>query len=826
MRYRSRCVLVCWALAMASPPMLSGQTVPDRRFLQAIFADARSAATAGAVPLLSHCDGRDPDVVIICEAGIAVHHSPLAGRREEVFAAHELAIRAVFDQDRWPYAWFVLGLVRLRLAHDKVVPEAGPALPVGASNDLGGTNALIVALELDPGFAAAADALALAPEPPEGFQALTPRIAMLRRVRTLLSPAANAAAALLERDGGSVDSAVALERRALATGGVDSGVVLLSLARDLYRANRPAEGRAALFAGAGTTTEAGRNAYRNQLAWVASPPELARWDSLAAAERPGWLAGFWATRDAAELRPDGSRLVEHYRRVEYAMTHFRLALVDGELPRSVTFVQPDEYHDERLGLAFAAQHAELCPETARFVADARMMGADVRTRYFEPVQQLVDDRGAVWIRHGAPTRSRQSNSGEAAEIWRYERPEGPLVLQFRAAALPGASSASVLVPSLLTLPPGMRNQVCALETSICSRLGVTGPLQPGDTVLLRSPIEVGVCVECLPTIDPVTHRRIRIPPGVPGMKLIAQLSERCRDPIARVLEREVHAEGTLLSTGAIRRARDTGRAEIDLATTTDTDHRDFATPMHPALQVLGLDRAGGSAPRLVVAFTLRVDELAMAGIDPATGRVAYPVSLHVAVANARDGTRTDVDSLRQLVQDEATGRDRVASGLLDIPVPPGRYAVGVEFRQADGRGAVAQVTGAVVPGDAPRLALSDLVIGRENSGVAWNSGTTRVALNPREGYPRGGSAEVYFQVSAMRPGASYQTRFEFWRADDDPKRGPRLALSSDQVAQQPRMEVSRSLGLQRLDPGRYRVKLIVSGDGASATAMAWLTIAR
>ena len=119
-----------------------------------------------------------------------------------------------------------------------------------------------------------------------------------------------------------------------------------------------------------------------------------------------------------------------------------------------------------------------------------------------------------------------------------------------------------------------------------------------------------------------------------------------------------------------------------------------------------------------------------------------------------------------------------------------------------------------------------MVLGRDNSGVHWNSGTTTVALNPLNTYPKGGGAEIYFQLSGMKPGTNYQTRFDFFRADDDPKHPPRLAVSSAQAAPEGRLEVSRTLGLQQLDPGKYQVRLTVSGGGAETTATAWLTIVK
>jgi GWxTD domain-containing protein len=820
---------ICCLLAAASPALLHGQSAPDRRFLDSILTAAQGAAAESAVPLLSRCDGRDANVVRICQATIAVYHAPLAGKREEVFAAEDVAIHAVFERDRWPYAWLVLGLVRLQLAHDKVLPHEGPAMTAGTSNELGAANALIQALELDPTLRVAAEALAGAPEPREGRDAMAPQVAMLRRVMALLSPSGSARAALIERDAGSVDSAIAVQRRALAAGNIDSGVVLLSLARDLYRTNHPAEGRKALLLGSAVTSEAARRAYRAELSWVASPAELAQWDSLAPRARPAWLAGFWSSRDVAEGRPDGARLIEHYHRLEYAMAHFRISAPGTDRSQVLSFLHSNEYLPEEQALDFAARHGNICPETARFAADAKRLGADAPERYFLPPQDLLDDRGAVWIRHGPPAKSRQSNGAEAAEIWRYERPEGPLVLQFRAAAFRGTNGVSVLVPSLLTVAPGVRNQICALETSICSRLGVSGPLQPGDTILVPPPLiqssgDDATCRMCPPRIDPMTHRVIRNPATANGVRAIVKANERCQDPIARILEREMNAEGTLLGTQAIIRARDRGREEIDIATTTDTYHRDFTKTIHPATQVVGLDRAAGGAPRLVVAYAIPADDIGYDKPDVAGLGVSYPVRVQVMAANIRTGERIDVDSLTHFSAEAPLNHGQSITGLLEVPLPAGTYSVGIVATQADGRGATVATRNVSVPGALGRLSVSNIVLGREKSPVQWNSGTRIVTLNPLGTYPKGGAADVYFQLSGMSVGASYQMRFEFFRVDDEPRHAPRLSISFLQPVTQDRIEVARSLGLKNLDAGRYQVKLTVTGDGAQATTTSWLTI--
>ena len=601
-------------------------------------------------------------------------------------------------------------------------------------------------------------------------------------------------------------------------------MVFLSLARDLYRTNRPKEGRAALIAGASATTDHGRKAYRTELAWVATAEELIQWDSLPTRDRPAWLAGFWSGRDVVEGRLDGERLIEHYRRVEYAMAHFRIGEPDTDRERTLRFLRSDEYVPEQQSLSFAARNANLCPQAARFATDARLYGADAPTRYFQPSQDVLDDRGAVWIRHGPPTKSRQSNGIEGVEIWRYERPEGSLVLQFRKAAFRGTSGVSVLVPSLMTISPGLRNQVCPLEPSICSRLGVTGPIQPGDTILIRSSAEVGLWGERVPPVDPVTHRATRMPPTASSVSRLERLTERCDDPVARVLEREVHSAGTLLSTAAILKARDEGRGQIDLATTTDTYHRDFARAIHPALQVFGADVAAGGAPRVVIAFALSADELMPVKSESSPASGSYPVQMQVMAANLSNGRRIDIDTVRRLSAQGTSGRGRTVTGLVEVPLPAGAYSVGVVLSQADGRGALAAARGVTLPRATAQLTVSDMVLGRENSGVQWNSGATNVALNPLGTYPKGGSAEVYFQLSGMTAGHTYQSKFEFFRADDAPDHGARLVISFAQPASQDRIEVSRTLGLKNLDAGRYRVKLTVSGDSLQTTATGWLTI--
>jgi hypothetical protein len=63
---------------------------------------------------------------------------------------------------------------------------------------------------------------------------------------------------------------------------------------------------------------------RADLAFVADSQELSAFDRVAAKDRLLWLRRFWEDRDLESLRPRGSRLREHYRRIGVARTQFRL----------------------------------------------------------------------------------------------------------------------------------------------------------------------------------------------------------------------------------------------------------------------------------------------------------------------------------------------------------------------------------------------------------------------------------------------------------------------------------------------------------------------
>jgi GWxTD domain-containing protein len=127
--------------------------------------------------------------------------------------------------------------------------------------------------------------------------------------------------------------------------------------------------------------------YRADLATIASDSVLGDFDRLQGARRAVYLRRFWGERDLTELRTEGERLREHYRRLFYARKNFQLT--------------------------------------------ANNRHYDIVERYRSGSRDF-DDRGIIYIRHGEPS-SRASYAApglEANESWRYTRTDGDLIFHF------------------------------------------------------------------------------------------------------------------------------------------------------------------------------------------------------------------------------------------------------------------------------------------------------------------------------------------------------------------------------------------------------------
>lgn len=318
---------------------------------------------------------------------VALRLGELGGRRHFDDAASEFEWAAELAP-AWPLPWWGLALAEEGLGDSRISPLAGIQAMLGMDKGSRAVAALRQSLRLEPSFAPALVDLARITEAQRFNVRLDDALAAFR-----LAGSGSAtdradvqlARGRIERLAGSPDSALVAFRRYAALGG-SPGLASLEEARTLFVLDS-LSGDGPYFAGAATDDSVAARLYGEDLRPIASDSELAALSAARGRGRVNVLRKFWFQRDRADLRGDGERLREHYRRLHVARQRFRLA------------------------------------ETRRRY--------DTDERYRSGSGEF-DDRGIIYIRHGPPdTTVRYTAVGVCAnETWRYRRPDGDVVLHF------------------------------------------------------------------------------------------------------------------------------------------------------------------------------------------------------------------------------------------------------------------------------------------------------------------------------------------------------------------------------------------------------------
>lgn len=189
----------------------------------------------------------------------------------------------------------------------------------------------------------------------------------------------------VERAAGRPEAALSAFER-YVTLGSNRALGLLELARTRLAIGHP-DGERAYYEGASLAGVEVASEYLGDIAPLVDDSGRADLDTLSGAGLAQGLRRFWTDRDRVELRGEGERLREHYRRLHYAGLHFPLTI------------------------------------SRRFYG---------RLDAYRSGSAALDDRGVIYIRHGEPsTRLRPFVFGAMPnESWRYVRAEGDLLLHF------------------------------------------------------------------------------------------------------------------------------------------------------------------------------------------------------------------------------------------------------------------------------------------------------------------------------------------------------------------------------------------------------------
>ncbi|TFG54048.1 MAG: GWxTD domain-containing protein [Gemmatimonadales bacterium] len=345
---------------------------------------------------------------------LALRLGTLGGKSHFEDAGSEFEWAAELEPD-WPYPLLGLGVAERELGRGVGSVLFGVKAMLGKDQDTKAVTAFAGAAQVDPGFVPALTELAQTTDSMRLNRRPDLTLAAFRRAATtgeIADPEYHLYRGRVERAFGDLDSALAAFQRYLSLGGT-RGLALLEIARSRLALGQT-EALEPYFEGAAWEGPELAALYRSDIAPIATDGELADFDSLDAAGRARFLRKFWLKRDAADLRSDGERVTEHYRRLVYARRHFRL----GPFRRVY----------------------------------------DYGERYRSGSREF-DDRGIIYVRHGPPL-TRQVHVTPAAATYGAESWTYVIAEQMRAFHFVGRDDPSDyrLVDSPLRMPVAAREE--------------------------------------------------------------------------------------------------------------------------------------------------------------------------------------------------------------------------------------------------------------------------------------------------------------------------------------------------------------------------------
>jgi len=709
------------------------------------------------------------------------------GRESSDESLHQIE-HTIDLEPNWPYAWYALGLVRLAMWSRGFVVKATPYHGLGISYRRAAMDAFGRAIRADSSFYPASDALA-------GLV-----VAMGHRLidQDFVPPLQGAACAAgapatvplalfrLEFGAARYDSALGSLADYLKRGG-DSGVARLEQARTLEALGRRSEAPEVYAEGLRQMGEAGRAEYRADLAWVAAEWELAEYDSLPQTQLSAWVTRFWQERDALALRQPGERLAEHLRR--WVLVH-----------QSYLIHRPDDAPIHAEGQTSMDQQnlfTEYDEDVALVMTNLSLGTGGFAT--YRRTQWEVDDRGVIYLRHGEPNAKAFDPSGPPNESWAYDLPDGRRIFHFIGSRALGTSAATTLTAALPP-EPGMLDSRAGLDSRYA---GMAAELQR-RIAQARTERQL---LERKQGAEAILARMERAADARTGAAAAVQA--------ANLPGGEWRSPSSALRPETIYREIGRGRSAIAGGVTTDGFPHHFKKPLDAVLQVYGVGYGQGETRRILAVFAVPGKNLIPKPRPDGGPGFLYPVSVRLIAMDREHGIIRQMDTTRTFLAREELKGDQHLTGIVEMAVPPGNYQIrslvtapGVDAATGAGQDSVD------IPAAPRALMVSDLILGRSESGLTWTYSGEKIPLNPLNAYSRGGDANLFYEIGGLNPGTAYQITMAVKKADDDAKAKPAVQSGFELTATAGYQQVTRGLGLSNLKPGAYMLLVTVKEAGS------------
>lgn len=779
------------ALIVASPGM--AQDAPDRLKLEPFRQRVEQAPTAAAVQTLAaEWRGSTDGALERLGVGFADLRLHELGDEKAMYDAWREFDELVRSYPQWPYAR--LGLAMSALA----VYASGKPMPAAYDDVAGGTHydgyvvELRRLLTIEPEFRPALDWVArTAAEEGDREQ---PK-ALLRLLEWadsagLATPDVPLVLARNARTAGKYDSSLALLGTYETRGG-DPGVAALERARTLAFRGQLNEAAAAWSAGLTRPSPATREAYGADLAWIATPRERARFDSVPDDSLAQFAQAFWARREARDLRPSGTRLEEHLRRWVVVHRAFRVPDPGRRTAYREVFVP---------NIAPCMQDGANSLDDIDFDEPSRMGRYRVRER-------MLDHRAVVYMRHGEPLLA--VGGVQPDDMRNVVSPDGTGRFS---AAIADPTATPVVADGLSGVPttPDPTYSTWVYMIAGTPRiftffpnpaLGTDAP----STMLLNQ----------VPNLDML----LRLEGTMPGFSRLAGL--------VQFYEMQQNNGGSLAIPLTCQRPVINAIAEqrdgAATAVRTDSWLRRMQTPLDVSLQAYAIGQPSRGTGQLVVAFAIPAEALVADASFDDPDRSRYFVRVEAAVIDSVTGDAVQRDTTMGYLVPKSAPLSGWLPGLLQVPLDQGGTEVRVAVLQGgEERGALLATP--ISPAGAPGLAMSDIVLGRERS-LRWTRGGQQVPVTPFTTFREGDALELYYEAYGLVRSVEYRTRITLREVSRDKSSS---SLSFTDSATEPVAGYSRRLVLSKLKPGAYVVRVTIepSGGGPSVSRERVIRVAR
>jgi hypothetical protein len=196
----------------------------------------------------------------------------------------------------------------------------------------------------------------------------------------------------------------------------------------------------------------------------------------------------------------------------------------------------------------------------------------------------------------------------------------------------------------------------------------------------------------------------------------------------------------------------------------------------------------------------------------------YPVRLRLSVADRFAVPVALVDTTILYLAGEAVPSDRYLVGKLTVPVIAGSLVYRLAVEQGADKGIILAAD-TISAGDfsGRRFELSGLIVGSREANLTWKPapGDT-IFFNPLRRYRRTTEMEMYYEVYGLESGAPIKTDVLVHKQGGGGFLGifgskkPAIKLGFQDVSEGTMTRIRRSLALDRLNPGKYTLEIVVT----------------